>query len=56
MIILQAKTKYVLAARQMKEYEDAKYAQWLEHVEIILPGLLKRNLLVIPPTITPGGR
>ena len=49
--------KYVLAARQMKDYEDELYDEWLEHVENVLPGLLKRNLLTVPPPpTTPGGR
>ena len=39
----------------MKEYEDEKYEEWVENVENILPGLLKRNLLTTPlPPNTPG--
>ena len=37
----------------MRGYEDLKYEQWRESVESLLPGLLKRNLLVkkaIQPT------
>lgn len=33
----------------MKDYEDIRYAEWRDNVEQILPGLLKRNLLVKPP-------
>ena len=32
----------------MKAYEDQKYEQWREHVEQVLPSLLKRNLLIKP--------
>jgi len=32
----------------MKDYEDEKYVLWREHVEQVLPGLLKRNLLAKP--------
>lgn len=32
----------------MKAYEDQKYEQWRDHVEQILPSLLKRNLIVKP--------
>lgn len=49
--MVQARAKYLSVARQMKEYEDQKYAQWREHVEQVLPGLLKRNLLVRPPAV-----
>ena len=35
----------------MKEYEDLKYAEWRDHVEQVLPGFLKRNLLVKPPAV-----
>lgn len=48
---MQARNKYLGVARQMKEYEDTKYAQWQEHVTVILPGLLKRNLLTKPDVI-----
>lgn len=34
----------------MKAYEDQLYVQWREGVEHMLPGLLRRNLLVRPPT------
>ncbi|XP_071945421.1 dynein axonemal heavy chain 10-like [Antedon mediterranea] len=43
-----ARSKYLGVAKQMKEYEDKKYEVWREHVESILPGLLKRNLLAKP--------
>ncbi|XP_076804944.1 dynein axonemal heavy chain 10-like [Clavelina lepadiformis] len=50
-----AKAKYLHVARQMKDYEDAKYLQWIEYVEAALPGFLKRNLLTRPlPPATPG--
>lgn len=32
----------------MKAYEDQKYEQWRDHVEQVLPSLLKRNLIVKP--------
>lgn len=32
----------------MKLYEDTKYEMWKEHVEQVLPSLLKRNLLIKP--------
>ena len=32
----------------MKAFEDSKYEQWKDHVEQILPSLLKRNLLIKP--------
>ena len=35
-------------AKQMKAYEDHLYEEWRTQVEIALPGLLKRNLLVKP--------
>nr|XP_026696380.1 dynein heavy chain 10, axonemal isoform X1 [Ciona intestinalis]XP_026696381.1 dynein heavy chain 10, axonemal isoform X2 [Ciona intestinalis] len=52
-----AKAKYLLVARQMKDYEDTKYQQWLEYVDGALPSLLKRNLLVhpLPPTTPAAG-
>lgn len=40
----------------MKEYEDRKYKVWREHVEVILPGLLKRNLLTRPQDQMPSGK
>ena len=30
----------------MKEYEDRHYERWLEHVEAVLPGLMKHTVLV----------
>ena len=30
----------------MKEYEDTHYERWMEHVEAILPGLMKHTVLV----------
>ncbi|XP_069071115.1 dynein axonemal heavy chain 10 [Pleurodeles waltl] len=41
-----AKAKYLEVAKKMKEYEDKKYEAWKEHTEMILPGLLKRSLLL----------
>ena len=32
----------------MKAFEDDLYEQWREHVSQILPGLLKRNLIIKP--------
>ncbi|KAL3856163.1 hypothetical protein ACJMK2_010948 [Sinanodonta woodiana] len=44
----QTRAKYLSVGKQMKAYEDMKYEQWREHVEQVLPSLLKRNLLVKP--------
>ena len=47
--------KYLTVARQMKEYEDKKSKEWIDAVEVQLPGYLKRNLLSQPdttPTLT----
>ena len=44
----QARAKYLHVAKQMKAYEDQLYEQWKEGVEQILPGLLRKNLLVKP--------
>ena len=30
----------------MKEYEDTHYEKWIEHVEAVLPGLMKHTVLV----------
>jgi len=30
----------------MKEYEDTHYERWIEHVEVVLPGLMKHTVLV----------
>ena len=30
----------------MKEYEDTHYERWIEHVEAVLPGLMKHTVLV----------
>ena len=46
--MLQSRAKYLHVAKQMKSYEDQLYEQWREGVEHILPGLLRRNLLVKP--------
>ncbi|CAG5126036.1 unnamed protein product, partial [Candidula unifasciata] len=40
------KAKYLSVGRNMRAYEELKYEQWKENVEAVLPGLLKRNLLV----------
>ena len=32
----------------MKAYEDQKYEQWRDHVDQILPSLLKKNLIIKP--------
>ena len=45
---VQSRAKYLHVAKQMKSYEDQLYEQWREGVEHILPGLLRRNLLVKP--------
>lgn len=44
----QTRAKYLSVGKQMKLYEDQKYESWREHVEQILPSLLKRNLIVKP--------
>lgn len=44
----QTRAKYLSVGKQMKLYEDNKYEQWREHVEQVLPSLLKRNLIVKP--------
>ncbi len=44
----QARAKYLAVARQMKAFEDRLYEEWKTQVEVILPGLLKRNLLIKP--------
>ena len=41
-------------AKQMKAYEDHLYEEWRTQVEIALPGLLKRNLLVKPTDKQPA--
>jgi len=39
----------------MKDFEDQTYKAWNDHVENLLPGLLKRNLLTKPPPpVTPA--
>ncbi|CAH1801914.1 unnamed protein product [Owenia fusiformis] len=43
-----ARAHYLSVAKQMKVYEDIKYEHWREHTEQVLPGLLKRNLLIKP--------
>ena len=35
-------------AKQMKAYEDHLYEEWKTQVEVMLPSLLKRNVLVKP--------
>ncbi len=46
--LCQARAKYLSVAKQMKAFEDRLYEEWKTRVEVILPGLLKRNLLVKP--------
>ena len=53
---MQARNKYLGVARQMKEYEDKKYKLWRDNVEVILPGLLKRNLLTRPQDQLPSAK
>ena len=47
-IFHKARAKYLSVAKQMKAFEDHLYEEWKTQVEIVLPGLLKRNLLVKP--------
>ncbi|XP_064612357.1 LOW QUALITY PROTEIN: dynein axonemal heavy chain 10-like [Liolophura sinensis] len=42
------RAKYLSVGKQMKQYEEEKYELWRQHVEQILPSLLKRNLLIKP--------
>ena len=37
----------------MKEYEDTHYERWIEHVEAVLPGLMKHTVLVKVSASTP---
>ncbi|CAF0991421.1 unnamed protein product, partial [Didymodactylos carnosus] len=41
----QIKSYYVRVAREMKAYEDSKFAEWRQKTEQILPALQKRNVL-----------
>ena len=43
---LEARSNYLLVGRKMRDYEETKFSQWQEEVEALLPGLLKRNLLI----------
>ena len=43
----QTKSHYLDVGRRMRAYEERRYAEWIGHVEQVLPSLLKRNLLVI---------
>ena len=43
---LEARSNYLFVGRKMRDYEETKFAQWQEEVEALLPGLLKRNLLI----------
>ena len=45
---MQTRAKYLSVGKQMKAYEDGKYELWRDHVEQVLPALLKRNLIVKP--------
>ena len=45
---VQTRAKYLSVGKNMKLYEDTKYEMWKEHVEQVLPSLLKRNLLIKP--------
>ncbi|ESO91629.1 hypothetical protein LOTGIDRAFT_122204, partial [Lottia gigantea] len=42
------RAKYLKVGKDMKRFEDIKYEQWRDHVEQILPSLLRRNLLLKP--------
>jgi len=46
--VYQTRAKYLSVGKQMKFYEDQKYENWRDHVEQILPSLLKRNLIIKP--------
>ena len=43
---MEARGNYLLVGRKMRDYEERKFEQWQEEVEALLPGLLKRNLLI----------
>ena len=45
---VQTRAKYLSVGKSMKLFEDTKYEMWKEHVEQVLPSLLKRNLLIKP--------
>lgn len=47
-LCIQTRAKYLSIGKSMKQYEDTKYETWKEHVEQVLPSLLKRNLLIKP--------
>ncbi|KAL5017096.1 hypothetical protein ScPMuIL_006685 [Solemya velum] len=42
------RARYLHVAKEMKMFEDLIYEGWKEHVEQVLPALLKRNLLCRP--------
>ena len=46
----QASKRYLAVARSMKQYEDDLYENWYEVVGSILPGLLKKTVLIKPPS------
>jgi len=50
---VQARAKYLSVAKQMKAYEDKLYEAWKDNVEMVLPSLLKRNLLIKPSHAQP---
>nr|WAW84832.1 axonemal dynein heavy chain 10 [Halisarca dujardinii] len=41
----QITDKYLTVAQAMKSYEDGHYHLWLEHVDTVLAGLMKRSVL-----------
>lgn len=44
----ETKAHYLDVAKKLKAFEDMKYNEWRINVENILPGILKKNLLIKP--------
>lgn len=52
----QVKQRYLEVGRTMKDYEDRKYKQWKESMELSLPHLMKKSLLTKVSPSTPPQR
>ncbi|XP_050408300.1 dynein axonemal heavy chain 10 [Patella vulgata] len=48
------RAKYLKVGKEMKRFEDIRYEQWRDHVEQVLPSLLRRNLLIKPSNSSSG--
>ena len=46
--VFKSRGHYLSVAKQMKAYEDNLYEMWKANTEMVLPVLLKHNLLVKP--------